>query len=183
MLNAQGEIKGEVSLVVKHTLDYKGIGRRYPKYYIYEASHVPTITNLKEPPGYDQWHPVDMEKVRYIDNLKITKLSSDGKAEIAYGKERITLECEELWKAKKRTEVFSVEEIVNLAKFENDKKFVKNNFDWFLSDIDKTMRTWGIGISEKDLKALRERKVTFSTEVTIFNHGIVEVETYNRRVK
>ncbi|MBU1599912.1 hypothetical protein KKG61_07400 [bacterium] len=182
MLNAQGEMKEKVCLVVKHTLDYKGIGRTYPKYYIYEVSQVPATINLIEPPESELWDPVDMEKVRFVDNLKILNLSSEREIGFIYGKERITLGCEKLWKAKKKTKVFSVEDVVGFAKDESRKEFVKEWFDRLLSEkeIDNTIKTWGIG-SEKDIGALKERKITFSTEVTIFNHGIVEIETYKLR--
>jgi len=196
MLNAQGEIKGEVSLVVKHTLDYKGIGRRYPKYYIYEVSQIPTIITLKESSDIVLWNFDSLEKIRYIENLKILNLSSEREIRFIYSKERITLGCEELWKAKKRTKVISVEDIVNLANNEDTKEDIKIWFNHYLNDgeIDKTIerlkgwrkdkwRKLGDGISEEDIEALRERKVIFSTEVTIFNHGIVEIETYQRGSK
>ncbi|MDI6752373.1 MAG: hypothetical protein QME07_05945 [bacterium] len=184
MLTTKGEMRRNISLIVKHTIDYKGIGRQYPKYYIYEPSKVPTTINLKEPSGFEQWDPGDMKQVRYVDNLKIVNLSSEGEMELIYGKEKITLKYEELWKADKITKVIPVEGVVNLVGSEkwceSRKKFIKDNFKWFLSDKD---RLYKFGIPEKDIEMLMDRKVTFSTEVTIFNHGIVEIETYRRGSK
>lgn len=177
MLNAQGKMKEDIFLVVKHTLDYKGIGRRYPKYYIYEVSHVPVIINLIKP----LFNEHQEYYIRFVDNLKITNLSSEGEIGFIYGEAKVRLKPEESWKDKRRSKSIFIE----------GDKYLKEQFDWFkkVRGMDETINglkgrlkeektPFRKGISEGDLEVLKAGKVTFSTEVTIFNHGIVEIETY-----
>jgi len=175
MLNSQGQIREDISLIVKHTLDYKGIGRRYPKYYIYEVSHVPEIINLKNPPFTEHQEYY----IRFVDNLKITHISSEGEIEFIYDKEKIRLKPEESWKDKKRSKVIPIE----------SDEYIKKSFNKWFNDEEmndkiakwlevREKRPFGKGISKEDLQELRAKKVIFSTEVTIFNHGIVDVEIH-----
>jgi hypothetical protein len=172
MLNAQGKIKEDVSLVVKHTLEYKGIGRNYPRYYIYEVSRLPVVINLI---GLKLLYE---EQIRPVTNLKMINLFSNGEVEFSYGEERTRLKPGESWKDKKRSKIV----------FIKSDEYIKNKFDWFnrVIGIDKTIewlkktRSFKKSVSEGDLEALKIGKVIFLTEVTIFNHGIVEVEVYNR---
>ncbi len=175
ILNAQKKIRENISLVVKHTLNYKGIGRRYPRCYIYEISQIPTTINLTTIEALYE------EQIRFVDNFKIIDLSLDGKVKFIYDKEKMWLKPGDLWKAEKRSEIIPIE----------SDKYIKEQFDWIGMDDNKINnwlkvreeRPFGKGISEDDLEALRARKVTFSTEVTIFNHGIVEIDTYRRGSK
>jgi hypothetical protein len=165
MLNIQREIRKNVYLVVKHTLEYKGIGRRYPKYYIYEVSQVPTIINLTDVEVMDY-----EEKFRFVDNLKVINIFPEGEVEFIYEKERIRLKPEGSWKSKKRSKVIPIE----------SDKYFKEKFD----DLRETVKSeleLRRRVSDELLEAIKATNVTFLTEVIIFNHGIVEIETYNRR--